>query len=104
MDWEQDLGVYGADEQGVWILVHRYHGGEYRLVDIVTCFELGRLEKQEGSGESTLLLNAREIRLLKTMADAYSFDYEDGFIEMCLEMHQFASPAGNGSFSFIANF
>ena len=42
------------------------------------------------------------------MADAYSFDYEEGFIEMCLEMALFADPLvggeGHGEVRFTANF
>jgi hypothetical protein len=38
------------------------------------------------------------------MADAHSFDYEEGFIEMCLEMQRFAANLSGDSFHFTANF
>ncbi len=54
------------------------------------------------------MLTPEELRTLKTMADAYSFDYEEPFIEMCLEIKRSADaaaggPAG-GEISFTANF
>jgi len=61
-------------------------------------------KKTKGEGKTQLVLDAREIHLLKTMADAYSFDYEDGFIEMCLEIHRFAVALPDKSFCFTANF
>ncbi|HLQ25486.1 MAG TPA: hypothetical protein VK138_06330 [Acidiferrobacterales bacterium] len=117
-DLKREPGVYSADGDpsrlvdsflpsrlvDSFLLVHHYQGGEYHLADIVACFELGRLEKDKGTGETQLVLDAREIHLLKTMADAYSFDYEEGFIEMCLEIHQFAAGLPHESFCFTANF
>ena len=53
-----------------------------------------------------LVLTAGEMGTLKTMADAYSFDYEEGFIEMCLEMVLFADQLvgrpGGGEVRFTA--
>jgi hypothetical protein len=97
-DSEREPGVYSADGE----LVHRHQGGEYRLADIVACFELGRVEK--AAGQTRLTLDAREIRQLKTLADAYSFDYEEGFIEMCLDIHRFTEVSPSPSFCFTANF
>lgn len=94
----REPGVYSANGD----LVHPYQGGGYRLADIVACFELGRLEKE--TGQTRLTLDAREIRQLKTLADAYSFDYEEGFIEMCLDIHRFTEMFPSLSFCFTANF
>ena len=99
-DSKREPGVYSTDGD----FVHHYQGGDYRLADIVACFELGHLEKEKAIGETQLVLDAREIHLLKTMADAYSFDYEEGFIEMCLEIHRFAATLPHESFCFTANF
>ena len=104
----QDPGVYALDAQGREALVHLYQGGDYELADIVEFFRLGRLQEADREDETVLVLTAKEIRTLKTMADAYSFDYEEPFIEMCLEMQRFADtsaggPAG-GEFRFTANF
>ena len=104
----QDPGVYALDAQGREALVHLYQGGDYQLADIVEFFQLGRLQEADREDETVLVLTAKEIRTLKTMADAYSFDYEESFIEMCLEMRRSADtsaggPAG-GEFRFTANF
>ncbi len=96
-DSDREPGVYSAHGE----LVHRHQGGEYRLADIVACFELGRLEK--AAEQTRLTLDAREIRQLKTQADAYSFDYEEGFIEMCLDICRFTETNPGSSFCFTAN-
>ncbi len=61
-----------------------------------------------GGNETVLVLTAEEVRTLKTMADAYSFDYEEEFIEMCLAMALFANQLvggeGDGELRFTANF
>ncbi len=104
----QEPGVYALDAQGREALVHPYQGGDYELADVVEFFQLGRLQEADREDETVLVLMAEEIRTLKTMADAYSFDYEEPFIEMCLEMQRSADtsaggPAG-GEFRFTANF
>ncbi len=61
-----------------------------------------------GGNETVLVLTAEEVRTLKTMADAYSFDYDEEFIEMGLEMALFADQLvggeGVGEVRFTANF
>ncbi len=104
----QDPGVYALDARGRETLVHLYQGGDYGLADIVEFFQLGRLQEADREGETVLVLMAKELRTLKTMADAYSFDYEEPFIEMCLEIKRFADAAAGGSaggeIRFTANF
>ena len=101
----QDLpGVYGTDADGHPVLVHRYQGGEYRLTEIIDFFQLGRLQPAAGQDHPALVLNRRELRNLKTMADAFSFDYEEAFIEMCHEMHRFAQGLPGEEQVFVANF
>ena len=95
---ELEPGVYSARGD----LVHRHQGGEYRLADVVSYFELGRVEI--AAGQTRLALDAREVRQLKVQADAYSFDYEEGFIEMCLDIHRFTEVYPSPSFYFTANF
>ncbi len=104
----QDPGVYALDARGRETQVHLYQGGDYGLADIVEFFQLGRLQEADREGETVLVLTAKELRTLKTMADAYSFDYEEPFIEMCLDIKRFADaaaggPAG-GEIRFKANF
>ncbi len=97
-------GVYTADPEGVERLVHLYQGGLYNLGEIAEIFRLGTLEEAEQEGETVLVLDRKDLRTLKTMADAYSFDYEEGFIEMCLEMHRFALALPGETVRFRANF
>ena len=97
-------GVYFADDTGTAQLVHEYQGGEYSLADIVPDFQLGELVEPGGEGETVLLLTRDNLGTLKWMADAYSFDYEDGFIEMCLEITRFAIGREGKVLRFTANF
>ncbi len=86
-----DPGVYARDGDGKQRLVHLYQEGDYRLADIVEFFQLGKLEEADGANGAELVLTGKELQTLKTMADTYSFDYEEEFIEMCLEMTGFAA-------------
>ncbi len=105
---QRSPGVYGVDPDGREQQVHPYQGGPYTLSDVVHLFDLGRLEGSGRGNETVLVLTAKEASTLKTMADAYSFDYEEGFIEMCLEMALFADQLvggqGDGEVRFTANF
>ncbi len=86
-----DPGVYAYDGDGKQRLVHLYQAGDYQLAEIVEFFQLGKLEETAGENEAVLVLTEKELHTLKTMADTYSFDYEEEFIEMCLEMTRFAA-------------
>ncbi len=97
-------GVYGTDADGRTVLVHSYQGGNYRLSEIIDIFQLGCLQPVAGQDRPALVLNRRELRNLKTMADAFSFDYEEAFIEMCHEMHRFAHRLPGEEQVFVANF
>ena len=105
---QRSPGVYGVDRDGRAQQVHPYQGGPYTLSDVVDLFDLGRIEESGGGNGTVLVLTAEEVRTLKTMADAYSFDYEEGFIGMCLEMALFADQLvggeGDGEVRFTANF
>ena len=101
---ERDPGVYARGADGRERLVHLYQGGLYDLGDIAEIFRLGTPEDSEIEGEAVLILNRKDLRTLKTMADAYSFDYEEPFIEMCLEMHRFALTLPGETVRFTANF
>ncbi|MCH8197564.1 MAG: hypothetical protein IH904_05730 [Proteobacteria bacterium] len=101
---DRDPGVYARGLDGEERLVHLYQGGLYDLGDIAEIFSLGTPEDGENEGETVLVLNRKDLRTLKTMADAYSFDYEEPFIEMCLEMHRFALEVSGETVRFTANF
>jgi len=81
-------GVYWLDREGRPTLVHAYQDGDYALEDVHEYFGLGRLEAPPLGHDALLVLDAAELRELKVQADAYSFDYEEAFVEMCLEMHR----------------
>lgn len=90
---EQTPGVYAIDEQGELTLLHEYQDGEYSLEDLLEEFGFGKAEQNLDNGDTVIVLDAREIRELKVNADAYSFDYDEGFIEMCLDIDRFAGGA-----------
>ncbi len=97
-------GVYATDDDGAWQLVHLYQGGDYGLADVVELFELGREVEAGPQAESAIELTRRELDRLKRMADAYSFDYEEPFIEMCHEMYRFSLPLAGEAVRFVATF
>lgn len=97
-------GVYSNDGDGRLKLVHRYQGGDYELQEIVDFFNLGTVESTDGDGESVIVLTSKELNELRILASAHSFDYEEGFIEMCMEMQRFAVTTPTDHYRFIANF
>jgi len=97
-------GVYAADGDGAERLVHLYQGGGYGLADVVEIWKLGRLLEAGAEGESVVELSRPELDRLKSFADAYSFDFEEPFIEMCHEMQRFAATLGPEPVRFTANF
>lgn len=83
--------------------VHRYQGGDYALADIPELFLVGRV-LSDPDGRDRIALTPREIRELKTAADAYSFDFEEGLIALCLDLHRFAIERPEPEFTFVADF
>lgn len=83
--------------------IHRYQGGDYGLADIPELFLLGREVEDPGDRER-IALTPREIRELKVLADAYSFDFEAGLIELCLDLHRFAIARREDEFVFVQDF
>lgn len=84
-------------------LVHRYQGGDYGIEDIPELFQLGRSAADE-DGRERVVLTADELRELKVLADAYSFDFEEGLIELCLDLHRFAEQRRESEFVFVQDF
>jgi hypothetical protein len=99
---EQTPGVYAIDEDGGLTLLHEYLGDEYSLGDLLEEFGFGRAETGTDNGKTIVALNAREIRELKVNADAYSFDYDEGFIEMCLDIDRFATGMADESLRLVS--
>lgn len=105
-DSENDLalGVYSTDASGEQRLVHQYEDGDYGLEDIYSHFELGELESTDPSENTIMWLSDSELHQLKVMADARSFDFEEGFIEMCRDVQRFGADIAAERVKFIANF
>ncbi|MBI3503441.1 MAG: hypothetical protein HY059_01265 [Proteobacteria bacterium] len=90
-----------APDGGI-VAVHDYAGAElgedYSLADIVTNFALGRME-----GEA-LVIDRRSLRELETLAHGFSFDYPEGFVEMCLDIARAAASLPGETLRFEADF
>jgi hypothetical protein len=80
--------------------LHEHSGADYGLADIPDLFRIGRIVPDAGERER-VRLTAAEIRELKVMADAYSFDFEPGLIELCGELHRFAVDRREDEFEFV---
>lgn len=99
---DAEEGVYVEAGPGHWQCLYVYEGGDYGLEDVVEYFGLGELQTQEGGVH--LRLTRRQIRELRVAADAYSFDYDPEFIEMCLAMERMAARLPHDNLRFFANF
>jgi hypothetical protein len=100
-------GVYALDDvDGDPLLVHAYQMGDYGLEDVHGLFRVGHLQSGDGENDvaTVLAIDARELGELKILADAYSFDYEEEFIEMCHAMARFAAEHPAQQYFFAANF
>jgi len=97
-------GVFALERDGRTTLVHAFMGGDYLLEDIVEFFQLGRLEPGADDRAPLLVLTMKDIEQLRIFANGFSFDYDEGFIEMCLDIHRFAIANPAERYSFIANF
>lgn len=84
-------------------LIHRYQGGDYGIEDIPELFNLGHPVTAEDERER-VAFTADELRELKVLADAYSFDFEEGLIELCLDLHRFAEQRRESEFVFVQDF
>lgn len=85
-------------------MVHHYDEGDYGLEDIPAQFQLGKLTAPEDEAVTVLELSFEQLRKLKVLADARSFDYEAGFIEMCLDMYRFGHNQSQPQYRFLGNF
>lgn len=101
---EPSEGVYLVEEGGRLHRVHTYIGGDYGLEEVAAILRLGRRE-DPGEGYAVgLRLTGAELAELKVFADYYSFDFEEGFIEMCRDMTEWSAGAGSGELRFVADF
>jgi hypothetical protein len=94
--------VTALTPDGKTVRVHAYQDGDYVLADVRDVFGLGRMETDE-TGHPVLVLRPNEVRQLKPLADSYSFDYEEGFIELCLDLHRFATGLNLPEIRFLSD-
>lgn len=84
-------GVYALEPDGRVVRVHVREEDDYALEDIAERFQLGRILRSSEDDATVLELSARELRELEVLADAYSFDYDPGFIELCLALARYGA-------------
>ena len=99
---EQTPGVYAIDDDGGLTLLHEYQDGDYSLEDVLEEFGFGGAVGNTENGDPIIAFNAEEIRELKVNADAYSFDYDEGFIEMCLDIERLTAGMGEESVRLVS--
>jgi hypothetical protein len=100
---EAEGEVWAQAPDGARLPVHRYQGGDYGLLDIAEFFQLGKGRYDDAERE-VLEITAEEIKKLKIQADAYSFDYEEGLIALCLDIDRFAKSSPLERYIFLADF
>ncbi len=98
---EGEVWTQGAS--GERVVVHRYQGGDYGLLDVAEFFEMGAGSLDEAEQE-VLDITQAELDKLKVQADAYSFDFEEGLIALCLDLHRYAQARPQERYRFIADF
>ena len=99
----EPMGVYAVSDDSQLTLVHAYQEGEYMLQDVFDLAGVGII-KQIPGGITKITLTQKELRQLKAWSDAYSFDYDEEFIEMCLALHRYAHSAPADEIVYLANF
>jgi hypothetical protein len=91
-------GVYVTGRDGRPVLVHEYLNDNYGLGDVHGSLQLGTLAETETT--LSIALSRKEITDLKNLADAFSFDYDEGFVEMCGDMHRVAADLPGETVTF----
>jgi hypothetical protein len=99
---DQAPGVYAVDDNGELTLLHEYQDGDYSLEDVLEEFGFGRMEGSSENGDAVVELDSKEIRELKVNADAYSFDYDEGFIAMCLDIERHFSGTAEAGVRLVS--
>lgn len=85
-------GVYAQEPDGRWRLIHADRGGDYHLHDIREAFGVGTAGS-DADGTPMLALEPRELRHMKALADAQSFDHDPDLIALCADIHAHAAGA-----------
>ena len=85
----EQAGIWGFAPDGAPTLLLEDDGGDWTLEEVAELFGLGRTEEDERE-RLHLILDPREARQLKPLADAHSFDHDEGLIQAMLAMARFA--------------
>lgn len=96
-------GIWGVGPEGSLELLFEDDGGDWSLEEVVELFGLGRTE-EDPQENLHLVLALRETRQLKPLADANSFDHEEGLIQAMLAMARFAQGHPGPELRFIQSF
>lgn len=97
------LGVYSING-GRTQRVHAYQDGDYGLDDIAEVFDIGAQTVLDQHGVVFVSVSRAQLHKLKILADAYSFDHEPEFIEMCLALYRYGEHESQDPLQFFANF
>lgn len=94
--------VTATAPDGRILVVHEYAGDElgedYALADIVEDLAIGRMDGD------TFVIERASLRELETLAHGFSFDYPEGFVEMCLDIVRAGASLPGDSLRFEADF
>jgi hypothetical protein len=93
-------GIYLLGPAATPVLVHAYLNENYALADVAEILQYGKVGENAG-GAPMLTLTRREMADVANMINASSFDYDDGFVEMCLDMARHATDAPGAEVVFI---
>lgn len=96
---EEAPGVYVGGRDGRPRLVHEYQDESYGLADIAELLQLGALAESDDGGVS-LTLDRKALTDLRNLSHAFSFDYEEGFVEMCQDLCRAAAELPGDSVRF----
>jgi hypothetical protein len=91
--------VYATDRNGQSTLVHEYVGENYGLADVAELLQIGTLSS--GDMPARLTIDRKGLTELRNLINAFSFDYDQGFVEMCLDMARFADEQPGDTLTFI---
>ncbi|OAB60995.1 hypothetical protein AY599_18020 [Leptolyngbya valderiana BDU 20041] len=100
-------GIYGAAPDGSLERIAEDASaawdGDWTLADLIELFGLGRIAAEDDDS-LTLLLAQNELRQLKPLADAQSFDHDEGLIAAMLAMARFAQGRRDAQIAFVQRF
>jgi hypothetical protein len=92
-------GVYATDRNGQSKLVHEYLSESYGLSEVTQLLQIGTLAS--GDLPARLTIDRKGVTELRNLINAFSFDYDQGFVEMCLDMARFADEQPGDTLTFM---